>query len=253
MHNCLVLGSGRSGTSMVGGCLESAGYWMGDDLLPPTPGNPKGYFESRVIQNINEDLLTQVEPRRPWGPIGRLFPARMGKAQRWLAQVPLGMELSCPTNVRDRVLSQLEHQPFAFKDPRFCYTLPVWRPFLPPTRFVCVFRHPGVTAASILRECQTEAYLASLNIDLEGALTVWRLMYEHVLKEHRMEGEWLCVHYEQILRGDGLDRLECFLDVRLDREFPDPALKRSAFHDTLSRETLRAYHELCEWAEFDPE
>ena len=253
MHNGLVLGSGRSGTSMVAGCLKSAGYWMGDDLLPPTPGNPKGYFESRVIQNINEDLLTQVEARRPSGPLGRLFPRRMGKAQRWLAQVPLGTTLHCPRKLGDRLKSQLEHQPFAFKDPRFCYTLPVWRPFLPPTRFVCVFRDPGVTGSSILRECQTEAYLASLNMDLDKALDVWRLMYEHVLREHRNEGEWLCVHYEQILCGDGLDKLERFLDVQIDRDFPDPALKRSTFGEQLGSEVTQVYAKLCEWAEFDPE
>ena len=50
MKDCIVLGSGRSGTSMVAGCLHGANYFMGDDLMPPTAGNPKGIFESYTVE-----------------------------------------------------------------------------------------------------------------------------------------------------------------------------------------------------------
>ena len=64
MKNCLILGSGRSGTSMLAGTLYREGLYIGDRVMPPTPGNPKGYFESFDIQDLNEDILKQVEIQR---------------------------------------------------------------------------------------------------------------------------------------------------------------------------------------------
>ncbi|NIM13858.1 MAG: sulfotransferase family protein, partial [Candidatus Aminicenantes bacterium] len=54
MKNCLILGSGRSGTSMIAGILHKAGYFMGDNLYPPRSANPKGFFENWEINEINE-------------------------------------------------------------------------------------------------------------------------------------------------------------------------------------------------------
>jgi len=44
MKNCIILGSGRSGTSMVAGTLAKSGYFMGDNLYPARESNPKGFF-----------------------------------------------------------------------------------------------------------------------------------------------------------------------------------------------------------------
>ena len=49
VKNCLILGSGRSGTSMIAGILHKAGYFMGDNLYPPRSANPKGFFENWEI------------------------------------------------------------------------------------------------------------------------------------------------------------------------------------------------------------
>jgi Uncharacterized protein conserved in bacteria len=63
MRNCLILGSGRSGTSMVAGTLASAGYFIGDNLYPRLASNPKGFFEDPEINAINEDLLARILPK----------------------------------------------------------------------------------------------------------------------------------------------------------------------------------------------
>jgi len=45
MKNIIILGSGRSGTSMVAGTLSNKNHFMGDDLLSPhEKSNPKGFF-----------------------------------------------------------------------------------------------------------------------------------------------------------------------------------------------------------------
>ncbi len=64
-HNCLILGSGRSGASMVAGSLSQSGYFMGDNQFGSKQGNPKGLFEDEEIDGINEALLSQVVPKRP--------------------------------------------------------------------------------------------------------------------------------------------------------------------------------------------
>ena len=64
MKNALILGSGRSGTSMLAEVLHKSGYDLGPDLMPPAEGNPHGYYESFCIEAINEDLLDQVVPPR---------------------------------------------------------------------------------------------------------------------------------------------------------------------------------------------
>jgi hypothetical protein len=252
MHNCLILGSGRSGTSMVAGVLSCAGYYMGETLLPPTPSNPKGYYESVEIEAINEYLLRRVVPRRPRGFFGRFFGHRPNRDQRWLARVPVGKKIPCLPKIADRIQRQTRNQPFCFKDPRFSYTLPAWRPFLQDTVFVCVFREPMATADSILKNWRDEPYLQSLAINFDGALRVWELMYRHILEIHRREGDWLFLHFNQVLTGEGIDRLEQLTGAKADRSFPDATLSRSVSERPAPASAQIVYGQLCKLAGYAP-
>lgn len=57
MLDCLVLGSGRSGTSLVAGMLDRAGYYTGDNYLVGRLANPRGFFEDSRVNSINDALL----------------------------------------------------------------------------------------------------------------------------------------------------------------------------------------------------
>lgn len=245
MKNCIILGSGRSGTSLAAGVLGNAGYFMGERMMKPTESNPKGYFESFDIQNINESIISTVIPSRPKGFAGSFFPFRPGRSQRWLARVKLDAVLTCPDRIRERIEYLTDQQPFCFKDPRFCYTLPVWRPYLRNTVYICVFRDPAVTAASILKDCRTAPYMKNLFMNFSRALKVWELMYLHILSIHRHEGSWLFLHYDQVLNEDGLDRIEKHLEAKTDSSFPDKSLKRSSSMGKVSYEVEKIYNELC--------
>lgn len=246
MKNCLVLGSGRSGTSMIAGTLSSAGYFMGHRLMPASQGNPKGCFESFDVQDLNEELLSSVVPKRPWWRHRWLCRDNRPRAtQRWLAAVPI----DAPIPVSDTAAKEIErlvwHEPYCFKDPRFSYTLPAWRPFLRDTVFVCVFRHPATTAASILRECADMPYLWDLMMDFERAVKVWTLMYRHIVERHRHEGTWLFMHYAQGLTEQGVQRLEEFIDAPLRRDFPDRTLNRSRPDQAVPQDAQHLYETLC--------
>lgn len=249
MRNVIILGSGRSGTSMVAGTLRKAGYYMGRKLHSPRPTNPKGFFEDEEINFINEKILSKTVPGRP--PLfGRwFFKDKPMFRQRWLTRVPLGAKPFSSQKIRARIRNVTDKKPFCFKDPRFSYTIPVWRPFLKDTVFVCVFREPALTIESILKECSTRRYLQDLYMDFAIATEVWTLIYSHILQVHRDEGKWLFLHYNQLLCKEGLDKLESFTEAKVDRFFPDKNLRRSFSDKAVSDEASRIYKNLCKLAE----
>jgi hypothetical protein len=237
VRNCIVLGSGRSGTSMVAGALVGQGYFMGHDLyIEPRGSNPKGFFEDRHINAINELLLAEVPEA-----------ASFAFGQRWLACVPVGAEIRMTDELGSWIEDNVSRQPFAFKDPRFCYTLPAWVPFLTSTVFVCVFREPARTARSIVTECRQAEYLRGVEMDFAAAVAVWRGAYSHVL-QHRRVGEWIFVHYEQLLDRSAFPRLEEALGARLDPSFVDPSLRRSTADGAVGAKAATLYRELCRLA-----
>jgi hypothetical protein len=248
MRNCIILGSGRSGTSMLASTLRPAGYYMGDELLPPTSSNPKGYFEDRTVNNLNEDLLTQLVPLRPKGPLGRLFPWRLSYGQLWLSALDLTSEVRATSDIMDRMQRIVCQEPFCFKDPRFCYTLDAWRPVLGKTVFLCIFREPGRTAASMITDSRQQIYLSNIRLSQRRAVRAWISTYQHVLEKHSRKGQWLFVHYDQLLDGSAIDRIESTVEAALDTRFVDARLKRSRDFDRLPRRASQIYRRLCELA-----
>lgn len=238
MRNVLILGSGRSGTSMVAGTLAGAGWFVGSHPYAPRSSNPKGFFESPDVNGVNELILSEVVPASE----------RMGPWQRWLAWLPESVQ--CRTSPRvERILAHLSAQsPWCYKDPRLCYTLPIWRPHIGNAGLVCVFRDPAVTARSIAKECAQEDYLASLAMTEERALAAWTSMYRRILDQHRAEGDWLFLHYEQLLGSEGQRRLEDFVGAPISRAFPEESLRRTRSEEPLPEDAARAYEQLCELA-----
>lgn len=240
MKNVLILGSGRSGTSLAAGLLSKSGYFMGDNLYPPRNSNPKGFFEAPEINGINESLLTYVLPQK----IGA--DEIPGDGQRWLARVDLDVVFPQDDSVIQRIRHVTQREPYCFKDPRFSYTLPVWRPYLSNTVFICIFRDPATTVKSILKECRDLEYLHSLTIDREVTQEVWFLIYKHILDIHSHKGDWLFVHYEQLLSEKGLNKFEQFTGAKIDRSFPEKVLNRSTPDFITSKKMNEIYRQLCE-------
>jgi len=254
MRNCLILGSGRSGTSMVAGALAQTGYFMGDRLVTPRHSNPKGFFEDYEVNAINEAILKPFtpsapppfRPRRLYHLLCRtIFSRRFTTGTRWLAKIPVGVSLASAPDIQARIQGLIARAPYCFKDPRFCYTLPVWWPWLSHTRFICVFRNPTISARSMLQESQVVPKLAGLKLTYADCLEVWRLMYTHVLDIHSQQGDWLFLQYEQVLDGSGLDRLTDFLQVNPDRSFPDPSLRRTQADGDMPGSVRQVYDRLC--------
>jgi len=258
MRNCLILGSGRSGTSMLAGILHQAGYFLGDKLHLARDSNPRGFFEWGKINRINEDILSPYDRKGFYS----LFYEKIlkqhtvfspGKSQHWLLALP---DKTVVSNHDPAIVKQIgqvvKREPFCYKDPRFCYTLPVWKPYLKPdTAYICVFREPQVTVESILKECRTQDYLKDLRIGRRSAYRAWICLHTHLL--NRDTGGWdnfFFVHYNQVYDGSAIGPLSRFLGVKLDAGFVDRALKRTVSGDNPPVQVMNIYRRLCGLAHY---
>jgi len=265
MNSVIITGAGRSGTSMLAGTLASSGYFIGTDYLPAHDSNPKGFFEGLEINTINEHILESSLPfmQRVQQPVLRIaralgLPWQSARAlhrrgQAWLMPVPLSAPIHGTASIEKQISALTTQAPFCFKDPRFSYTLPVWRPHLDLKRtvFLCIFRHPAETAASIAKECRTQPYLRGICIPTEGLLVLWRLMYAHIIERQKKHGRWMFIHYTQMFDEAFLPRLADFTGAKVDSDFPDTALHRSRPKIPLDAETRSLYAELCDLAGYD--
>ena len=249
MKNCIVMGSGRSGTSLACGILSKAGYYMGENQMPPTPANPKGFFESWDIEQINEDVLRKIVKKKPM-LINRFLKKNLHKGHYWLSTVSLNKQLQTDDSIDQRIRKEVSRVPFCFKDPRFSYTLPVWRPLLPhDTVFLCIFRHPSATGKSILKQINSSPRLQYLKFTFKDAMRVWKQMYFHILIKHQTDGEWLFLHYDQLLDPEGLDKIQRFTGAVIDQTFPEKRLNRSfPEQDKLPQDVTDIYNKLCQLA-----
>ena len=145
---------------------------MGNELIPANSDNPKGFFEDREVNAINETLLAEVTGPVP-ASVSDASPDAVLWGWRWLADIPIGTNRPHSPSAVRHIAELTSRNPFCFKDPRFCYTLPVWRPYLGDCVFLCVFRDPAHTAHSIVKVCERGEYLHGLKLGFDQALHHW--------------------------------------------------------------------------------
>ncbi len=262
MKNCLILGSGRSGTSMLGGIFHDAGYFMGDRLHKPRESNPKGFFEWYKINKINEDLLTPFNQKNlfahfMWTFHKKYTVSNPGNNQRWLMSIPTKTKLSSSDSHLEKEIQEvLKREPFCYKDPRFSYTLPLWQDYIKKyktgeTVFICIFREPDITVESILKECRSQDYLSSLYINHKQAYRVWTDIYSRILNMHAASySNILFVHYNQLYDGSALKELSEYLEANLKIDFVDKNLKRTISTNSIPSGPKNIYRQLCEKAQY---
>lgn len=253
MHNCLILGCGRSGTSLTTGLLSDAGYFFGSNPIEARDANPKGFFEDHLVNYVNEQIMAE---RVGYSRLPPWLSRRLGRipyrpAQLWLAAIDEPVAWTLEKRAEWIIRDLVSHQPFAFKDPRFCYTLNAWRPYLGDCKLICVFRHPSIAASSIANEVASEPYYRNLSLDTGHALRVWEAMYRQVLDFHCTDdSEWLFLEYDQLIAGTAFDSISRFLDTKINSDFVDQSLNRSRPENLqLNGDVQKIYHRLQAKAE----
>jgi hypothetical protein len=143
----IVLGFHRSGTSMLMRLLNLLGVYLGpeEDLLEAVEAdNPRGYWEPRWVNDLNDAILARFggtyddPPRLPAGwHADPSLDALRAEARAGLRRAFDGAAL------------------WGVKDPRLCLTLPFWQPLLAEQAdevlHLHALRSPVETTASMLR------------------------------------------------------------------------------------------------------
>ena len=122
MDCVVVIGMGRSGTSLLSQILQAKGVWLGEDdeLIGQIPANKYGNREHIGIQVIHRELFLNIFGFKEWLFLGKL-PEDWHKHPNVLPY-------------KDRLKKELEklhyklpdEAKFGFKDPRTTMLLPLW-------------------------------------------------------------------------------------------------------------------------------
>jgi hypothetical protein len=153
----VVLGMHRSGTSVTTHILHALGVALSDDLMAPTGDNAKGYFESREIARLHDEILAKLGMEWTTSGLTVSLPPNW-----WLAPeiAPLKAELA---SIAGREMER-HGGLWGFKDPRTARVLPVWRAIVAElecdVRFVLVSRHPTDVAKSLMARDHIEPFHA---------------------------------------------------------------------------------------------
>jgi hypothetical protein len=192
-RSCIVvLGMHRSGTSAMTGLLSAFGPVLGEDLLPANEANPKGFFESRRLVELNNRILESV---------GSAWDALEPLPQRW-------WELPAAAALKADLADFLQGQggataPLLLKDPRLSKTLPLWKEVFAAAgvaaKYVVCLREPGAVAVS-QRAMKGFSYLKCLMLYIDYSLhaewhtrgeTRWTVAYEDLVQDWHTQLEQL--------------------------------------------------------------
>ena len=234
MNNCLILGAGRSGTSLTALLLERTGYHVSSNTNTKDEGNPLGYFEDLDVIAINDAILAPIYRSR-WQRFTRAVnrkPNIMGTGS-WLLDLNprrLGAISLKPTQAA-KFKQLFARIPFAYKDPRFSFTLGALAPVIPKnTSYICIFRHP----LQVVESTRKHSSRSGVVVDDAYCFAVWEAHYRCLLEHFRaLGGQWLFVSYQQLIDGEAVSRIEEFLKTRLDNTLIRKDLNRAQTFGTL--------------------
>ena len=167
MAGIAIVGPHRSGTSAVAGVVHALGAYMGDNLLPPSKTNPRGYFEEASIVDLHNEMLG-----------GNWFRPNMATTYELMDRY-------------ETILATfMAHDFWAIKDPRLCYCLPaLLRVCGNDLKVITVHRDPWNSAKSLTSRDR---------ISYEDALDI-TLAHAHLMLDHTTGIETLRIKYLDLI------------------------------------------------------
>ncbi|RIJ17151.1 hypothetical protein D1227_07315 [Henriciella mobilis] len=248
-----VVGMHRSGTSAVSGALQYLGGSHGQNLLEPAEDNPKGFWEARSVVNMNERILNALGAR--WDSIPSWVDGisyAPADAVDWARNTFL-REVE---NAWEREFPDAEGSP-VIKDPRLCFTLPLWEDVARAKGF-------NVRHLFVLREARgvARSLWQRNRLPDSAAERLW-LQYNHAALSNLPEGtpilnfdDFTSAPADQLamagfdMPGDAAEDINAFA-TRLDTDFTEGFKTRPRHRPTLVRQTMSVVEDRAQLA--DPE
>lgn len=221
----LVLGMHRSGTSALARGLQMLGVYLGNDFLNPQADNPTGYWEDRIICDINERLLAVFGLK--WEDVALIDDTRWHEPEVEALRAEAIEYLSS---------AFLGHQIWGFKDPRTIRLLPFWRSVLQlldvDESYLLAVRDPRSVADSLMRRQGMDAVTAHFlwlvyvvpNLSMIAGQPLVVTDYDMVMADPRQQLERIAKGLNIPVSDDSRTAIEQFAS-----NFLDPNLRHSYF------------------------
>ena len=139
-----VLGAHRSGTSTITRGLNLFGAYLGEDedLMPPMPDNPEGFWERMDIYYLHDRILSVM---------GRDWTTSLPLPENWHTADEIR---TCKDELIKLVTRNFSTRPlWVWKDPRTCLLMPLWKDVLSDLdiglKVIFVVRNPLDVARSL--------------------------------------------------------------------------------------------------------
>lgn len=213
----VVLGSGRSGTSVLARAINIVGVDLGSGFIRTNRTNPKGFFEDKKIVNTHKKISSRLKVR----PFPKGFP--------YFKEIqPFRDEL------KEYIQEEFSHKKiWGWKDPRNNEFLEMWKEILKEINtegnYLIIIRNPVDVIAS---------YKRAYDRDENWARLQWQLRTLLALKQTNKEKR-IIVEYDELFNNSlqSMRRVAKTLELpwpkneaniknELD-EFIDPSLQRS--------------------------
>jgi hypothetical protein len=223
----VVLGAGRSGTSLTAGVFSELGFWVPQPEVEANETNPRGFGEPRWVVNFHAKLMARygvdLFDARPsaWTAAEQVMdePVELGYLRNWL---------TWEFDDHDRVV---------VKDPRAGWFLPMWTDRVAllelNAAFVMPLRHPSEVLSSVRTtagrrhtEATRAAWWVNMMLHLEQLTRGSRrafISYDGLLSEWRRE----IAQVEESVGLPVLSQADEAARARVD-QLVDPSLRRSA-------------------------
>ena len=180
-----IVGSHRSGTSLIAQLLKQSGVYLGseDNLLGSNVGNQAGHYEHLGFIELNDAILKQL------GGSWEFPPELQSGWERANSLEPLRCQ------ARDLLQTFYGKSPWGWKDPRTTLLLPFWRSLIPNLRFIICIRSPLEVANSLRARNKMplsrggylwERYLKASLADTDGCRRLV-VFYDHFFKHPERE------------------------------------------------------------------
>ena len=183
----LVIGPHRSGTSFLTQVLSTLGFNLGKTLMLPSYDNPRGFWENQKIVTAHDDLIGSF--KKDWTTLSGL-PKKWEKTES---------AETAKKDIQNILQTDFDKsQPWLIKDPRLCFTLPIWKDISKQIgrdlKLLGIIRSPQGASQSIqernhlspeISQSIVVSYLQAMKENLSGTSTD-SLVYESLVK---MTGE----------------------------------------------------------------
>ncbi len=219
----VVLGAGRTGTSLLMQILNKLGMTVSEVMTPPSEQNPVGAYEDSDVFNIQSELLSIIETNQ-------LIPL----PEHWLDHPGIKTHRN---RLANHITDRIANSPtiWGVKDPRTALFLPLWQRIFNPQKIVPVYllavREPAATVSSLRKQYNQKESISEL---------FW--LHKNCAALNHTGNNCYIVHYEDwftrpyelaesLLKYTGLDE---FFTGDVDEVIKDaikPNLNRSIYDD----------------------